>query len=160
MNIDELLNKYFEGETSCEEEHQLRTFFASENIPRRLLPYRAIFGYFSQEIARQKPVKSRLPFSRNLLLYAMSGVAACVLLLVAWSLFGPTKHPCMCEGSYVIVDGKCYTDAHMAQFYARAALDEVSTSTEEVFDLMKENGNREEDIVAEELNQLREILNE
>ena len=27
-NIEELLNKYFEGETTCEEERQLRRFFA------------------------------------------------------------------------------------------------------------------------------------
>ena len=27
MKIDELLDKYFEGETSCEEERELRRFF-------------------------------------------------------------------------------------------------------------------------------------
>ena len=27
MNIEELLNKYFEGETTCEEERELRRFF-------------------------------------------------------------------------------------------------------------------------------------
>lgn len=33
MNIDELLNRYFEGETSAEEEQKLRRFFASDNVP-------------------------------------------------------------------------------------------------------------------------------
>ena len=32
MKIEELLNKYFEGETTCEEEHQLRNFF-TQDIP-------------------------------------------------------------------------------------------------------------------------------
>ena len=30
MKIDELLDKYFEGETSCEEERELRRFFTEE----------------------------------------------------------------------------------------------------------------------------------
>ena len=33
MKIDELLDKYFEGETSCEEERELRRFFTEEEVP-------------------------------------------------------------------------------------------------------------------------------
>ena len=29
MNIEELLNKYFDGDTTCEEERELRRFFRS-----------------------------------------------------------------------------------------------------------------------------------
>ena len=35
MDIDELLNRYFEGETSSEEERELRAFFTSGNVPDR-----------------------------------------------------------------------------------------------------------------------------
>ena len=34
MKIDELLDKYFEGETSCEEERELRRFFTEESERR------------------------------------------------------------------------------------------------------------------------------
>ena len=36
MKIDELLDKYFEGETSCEEERELRRFFTEEEVPEHL----------------------------------------------------------------------------------------------------------------------------
>ena len=33
MKIEELLNKYFEGLTTCEEERRLRHYFTRENAP-------------------------------------------------------------------------------------------------------------------------------
>ncbi|MEZ4950118.1 MAG: hypothetical protein R2784_12120 [Saprospiraceae bacterium] len=36
--ITALLEKYFEGQTSLEEEKQLRDFFSKENVPENLLP--------------------------------------------------------------------------------------------------------------------------
>lgn len=46
MKIDELLDKYFEGETSCEEERELRRFFTEEEVPestcKRTAPYSLI----------------------------------------------------------------------------------------------------------------------
>ena len=45
MDIDELLNRYFEGETSSEEERELRAFFTSGNVPDRLAVYTPMFTY-------------------------------------------------------------------------------------------------------------------
>lgn len=41
--IEQLLERYFECETSLAEEQILRAFFAQENVPVRLLPYRSLF---------------------------------------------------------------------------------------------------------------------
>lgn len=41
--IEQLLDRYFECETSLGEEQILRAFFAQENVPVRLLPYRDLF---------------------------------------------------------------------------------------------------------------------
>lgn len=41
--IEQLLEKYFECETSLGEEKILQAFFMQENVPVRLLPYRNIF---------------------------------------------------------------------------------------------------------------------
>ena len=49
MKIDELLDKYFEGGTSCEEEREIRRFFAQEEIPGHLEMYRPLFTYLAQE---------------------------------------------------------------------------------------------------------------
>ena len=52
MNIEEVLNRYFEGETSVAEERELRRFFAGANVPDHLSAYRPLFAYFDEEIAR------------------------------------------------------------------------------------------------------------
>ena len=38
-DIETLLNKYFEGETTCEEERRLRRFFAEGLVPEHLEVY-------------------------------------------------------------------------------------------------------------------------
>ena len=52
MDIDELLNRYFEGETSSEEERELRAFFTSGNVPDRLAVYTPMFTYLEEESRR------------------------------------------------------------------------------------------------------------
>ena len=54
MNIDSLINKYFEGATTSEEERYLRRFFAEEPIPDHLKVHRPLFAYFEQEIEQNK----------------------------------------------------------------------------------------------------------
>lgn len=45
-----LLDRYFEGETTLEEEAQLRRAFQQkEELPEDLLPFRPLFRYFEQE---------------------------------------------------------------------------------------------------------------
>lgn len=41
--IEQLLDRYWNCETSLEEEHILRAFFAQKDVPVRLLPYRELF---------------------------------------------------------------------------------------------------------------------
>ncbi len=41
--IEQLLDRYFEAETSLEEEQILRTFFSQEKLPAELEPWRALF---------------------------------------------------------------------------------------------------------------------
>lgn len=52
MDIDELLNRYFEGETSSEEERELRAFFTSGNVPDRLAVYTPMFTYWRKRVGR------------------------------------------------------------------------------------------------------------
>jgi hypothetical protein len=56
MNIDSLINKYFEGATTSEEERYLRRFFAEEPIPDHLKVYRPLFAYFEQEIEQIRTI--------------------------------------------------------------------------------------------------------
>lgn len=44
-DIEQLLERYWQCETSLEEEAQLRTFFAEGNVPENLLRYKDLFVY-------------------------------------------------------------------------------------------------------------------
>lgn len=46
--INQLLNKYWECNTSVEEENILRTFFSQTNIPQSLIQYKPLFNYAEQ----------------------------------------------------------------------------------------------------------------
>lgn len=55
--IEELLEKYFQGETSIVEEKELTNYFSSSNVAQHLEQYKPMFGYFSlakQETSSQK----------------------------------------------------------------------------------------------------------
>lgn len=154
MNIDDLLTKYFDGETSFEEEQRLRAFFASGQVPERLAIYKPMFTYFDEEIKKRQLQKERKPFfSRRRLLYSLSGVAAGVLLLIGirQAFFPPD--PCLCSDSYVIINGRCYTDIDKVKALAFEALQEVATPVNEYFP------NRDEVAIDREMieNQLKEL---
>ncbi|KQO32992.1 hypothetical protein ASF10_19525 [Flavobacterium sp. Leaf82] len=46
--IEDILEKYFEGETSIAEEKELKDYFSSPNVAQHLEQYKPMFGYFSQ----------------------------------------------------------------------------------------------------------------
>lgn len=147
MNIDELLNRYFEGETSAEEERELRRFFASEDVPDHLSAYKPLFAYFEEEIEADKdmseeiwlevtaeplPVR-RFTLSRKSVVYLLSTVAACVLAFFGISQLLYPADPCFCSDNYVVINGRCYTDIHKVRSSAFEALHEVATPVDEYF---------------------------
>ena len=74
--IEQLLERYWECETSLQEEEILRSFFSQDNVPGSLLQYKALFTYeqtqkqtevlgddfddrMAELVAEQQPVKAR-----------------------------------------------------------------------------------------------------
>jgi hypothetical protein len=53
--IKTLLDRYFEGETTLEEEAQLGAYFASADVDDRLKAYRPLFAFFRAEAAVEAP---------------------------------------------------------------------------------------------------------
>lgn len=49
--IEQLLERYWNCQTTLEEEHILRMFFSQEDIPASLLPYKELFRYEQTEPA-------------------------------------------------------------------------------------------------------------
>lgn len=49
VNIEKLVHKYLEAETTLQEEKELRTYFSSGNVAPHLQEYQMLFGYFLAE---------------------------------------------------------------------------------------------------------------
>ena len=95
MNIEELLNKYFEGETSCEEERELRHFFTQGIVPEHLKEYSPLFAFLEKENRQAKttdtePATKQRKLRRHAI-YTLSGIAAGLLLLLG--IAGIHRHP-------------------------------------------------------------------
>lgn len=96
--IEKLLEKYFEGETTLLEENQLRDFFAAGNVPAR---WKSLEGYFSFVRHEQDQQIEDVDFDNKVMsvvkggklaplfdlrrpwIYWISGVAAGLLILIA-----------------------------------------------------------------------------
>lgn len=144
MKIDELLNKYFEGETSCEEERELRRYFTEEEVPEHLQMYRPLFACLDKEAkayqsppekSENKKVKTEHLIPRRLY-YTIGSIAAGVLVLIG--IANLYQQITVTPTDYVVINGKRYTDAKTIREQALSAFQDVSMSQEEVLDLMFE----------------------
>ena len=96
--IDQLLERYWRGETSLQEEEILRMFFSQEDIPAALLPYCDLFVYEQNEkemeklgddfdqrilgmIQEDEPVKARVITMRHRLMPLFKAAAVVAILL-------------------------------------------------------------------------------
>lgn len=134
-DIEELLNNYFEGETTCEEERRLRRFFTEDNVPEHLLMYRPIFAFMKadNDLHHLSSVKVKRPI-RKIITYGLGGIAAGLLLLLGIS--GIYRHQSATPDNYVIIDGKMYTDSELVREQAVEAFREVCLTDEDVFNTL------------------------
>jgi hypothetical protein len=63
--IENILEKYFQGETTIAEENQLKEYFSSSNVAQHLEQYKPMFGYFSQVKQQKSTQEIPLPMSRD-----------------------------------------------------------------------------------------------
>lgn len=84
--IENLLEKYFEGETGIAEEKELQDYFSSPNVAQHLEQYKPMFGYFS--IAREQQFEQNVPLrSKKRKVVAWLSVAASIVVLVGVGTF-------------------------------------------------------------------------
>lgn len=140
MKIDELIDKYFEGLTTCEEERRLRRYFTeTDELPERLQPYRPLFAYMEREARRMNATPEPAPTlrpRRRRTLYLAGGMVAALLLLLG--IAGLVSTP-FGEESYVIIDGVRYTDRETVEAKAREALQMAAFTDEELNRLLFEH---------------------
>lgn len=84
--IEQLLEKYFDAQTSIEEENELKKYFSSSDVAQHLQQYKPLFGYTIQ--ARQEQFSAILPLKTNKRKSIIwISAAASVIVLLGVSLF-------------------------------------------------------------------------
>ena len=119
MKIDELLDKYFEGETSCEEERELRRFFTEEEVPEHLQTYRPLFAYLNREATSMaEPTEEKSATTES-----AKEVPA-------------QRKPFRLYRTFYAVDGQRYTDEKLVEAKALEALQNASFTDEDLSNLL------------------------
>ncbi len=125
--MNDLLEKYFRGETSLTEEAELRHYFVSnENVSAGHEAYRALFVAFDQEqqetpdVSLPKGLQQQHKVKRFWIrAFSYSGIAA-ALVLALW-IQRPQQ-----EKDYAIMHGRRIDDPEYAQRYAEKKLNDVN----------------------------------
>ena len=142
MDIDSLLNKYFKGETSLEEERMLSAYFNQENLPENLKEMAPIFTYIEdervalealEEIKGVSPaptptIKRKPMLGRSLYISAVAAAS----IIALFFLFSPGKSDSNGSESYAWINGKRITDKEEVIMFAEKSLENVS-SNENIF---------------------------
>ena len=80
QKINELLQRYFDGATTLDEERDLQRYFAQSDVHESLKVYRPMFAYFAEERKVEPPVKTAKV--RQLTYSIITGIAASIAILL------------------------------------------------------------------------------
>jgi hypothetical protein len=78
--IENILEKYFQGETTIAEENELKKYFSSPNVAQHLEQYKPMFGYFSQ--VKQQKLAQEIPLQAKKRNVAWLSIAASIVVLL------------------------------------------------------------------------------
>jgi len=137
---DILLEKYYEGFTSVEEERLLQAFLSQPNLPERYEADRDLLGYFARQKSVTKPQAVIMP----LVVRWTSIAAALAGAFFLVKTFLPDNRSC-----YAYIDGQKVTNMEVVKAQAMASLHEISSSPDEVKESTKHLDNDE--LVKEQL---------
>ncbi len=84
-NIEQLLEKYFEGQTSIAEEKELTSYFSSTNVAQHLEQYKLVFDYYSQ--TKQQEFTQEIPLKTKKRKVMWLSIAASVAVLLGVATF-------------------------------------------------------------------------
>jgi len=124
--MNELLEKYFGGATTLDDEKELKQYFASANVIKEHEPFRALFVAFGEELTEKaaEPLKKVMPKQRSIKriwinTFAYSGIAATILIAL-W-----IQRPNQAE-NYAVVAGNRIEDPEYVQEYTEKKLNKVN----------------------------------
>ena len=137
MDIKKLIDKYYEGKTSLEDENYLRNVFFSNEIEQNDIYSKLLFTAFSEEKEEKVPssVKTFSPtgniarnvaFFRKKWTYIASGIAACLVFAVGIQIYKYQQE----NTAYVIINGVRINDEKLAIQYVNDNFSKIDRSIE------------------------------
>lgn len=135
--IEALLDKYMDGDTSANEEQALRSYFAScgNDIPEEWCIYKALFGYVAEERDTTEPSDAPKPRKAKphiIIFKRFMKIAACIALLITICLSLGKD-----DKNYMIADGIKTTDKVAIENEIDKALTLVSVDNELIFSALQ-----------------------
>jgi hypothetical protein len=89
--IENILEKYFQGETTIVEEKELKEYFSSPNVAQHLEQYKPMFGYFSQVKQQKTTQEIALQTKKRNVAWLSIAASAVVLLGIGTFYFASQK---------------------------------------------------------------------
>jgi len=115
-NIEELLVKYENGETTLNEEQQLKDYFSQDTVEPHLEMYKPMFAYFlvnqQEQFTKDVPLKTK-----KIEIYKWISVAAVAVLMIGFYFNRPVSQE----------DLGTYEDPEMAYNEVKKSLEMIST---------------------------------
>lgn len=130
-DLDNILERYFEGETSLKEEEALRQYFSQGNIDAKYQHYAPLFGFFTEEreaLAAVTPEKKKV---RRLPHHIWSGIAAGILFVTGvWTIYSIQKENN--SRSMVYINGEKISNEQIINSQALISLQNISEIDEDI----------------------------
>jgi len=105
VNIEKLLEKYLNAETTLSEEKVLQTYFTGNNVANHLIEYQALFTFFATE--KNERYSKTIHLNRNNQKWRWLSVAASIVLMVG--VYGGYQ-----QNEQRIADEKLYAETQVA----------------------------------------------
>ena len=168
-HINDLLDRFFDGQTFLEEERELYLFFMRDDIPKELIRYKPVIKYFESGLAEESGLTAqRTPNVTTSFLrrrwMVWSGVAASILMILFTSLYLLLiKEPSdPFEGSYIVRNGVHITDINLIRPELETVIQKVLLEQQEtelyIEQLLKEDYRVEDELFQQMLKHYDQIL--
>lgn len=133
--IEELLTRFFEGQTTRAEEQELYRVFSQDTLPERLNRYRSVLGWFesglAEECASTETVTLPVPRRHRMRRWWQAATVAAALVGVAVGI--PLLQTALADpyaGSYVVRGGVKVTDMKLIRVEVEATFHRVMRQQE------------------------------
>ncbi len=78
--IETLLEKYFEGQTSIDEEQELGAYFSSSDVAQHLKQYQNVFNYFSTSRLEESQKEFKIKSKKSKMFWLSVAASASILI--------------------------------------------------------------------------------